>query len=378
MAMKEVESRKNLALIVDDEPDTCSMLNDKLSSSGFACSTCTNGKAAREKLEQDTIALVLSDLRMSGMDLLNDVQRISPHTQFVMMADKDDTCVALEATKQGAADYLVKPLQFASLAASVERAMERKRLKSQVENYRQDLECMVQDRMRQLQSALNRIELICDETLEALAAKLDLHDTETAGHSQRVSRYSTEIAKVMGCTTPQLKELARGACLHDIGKMGIPDDILLKAGKLSAEETAIMETHVQIGYELVSWFAFLAGAAEIILTHHEHYDGTGYPQGLAEEQIPLRARIFAVADTLDAMTSDRPYRRALPFATARGEIICQSGHHYDPKVVQAFLSIPERVWEEVRWEVAQGAAASRVTLAPNLGGGFLAPSARLL
>jgi HD-GYP domain-containing protein (c-di-GMP phosphodiesterase class II) len=156
----------------------------------------------------------------------------------------------------------------------------------------------------------------------------------------------------MGCTDEQLKQIRRGSYLHDIGKIGIPDSILLKEGKLTAEEMAAMQNHVRIGYDIVCRIAFLAGAAEIVLTHQERYDGTGYPQGLMGSEIPLGARIFAVADTLDAMTSDRPYRRALPFETARSELLRESGRQFDPEVVQAFLKIPENVWEGIRAEVA--------------------------
>ena len=156
----------------------------------------------------------------------------------------------------------------------------------------------------------------------------------------------------MGCTMEQFKTIARGSYLHDIGKIGIPDSILLKQGKLTPEEMAIMQTHVRIGFELLSRIPFLSSASKIVLAHQERYDGAGYPQGLAGEEIPLGARIFAVADTLDAMTSDRPYRQALPFSTAREEIIRESGKQFDPDVVRVFLSLPEQTWEEIRSQVA--------------------------
>lgn len=367
--MGEGETRRNLILIVDDEPSICTMLNNKLTNSGFECQTCACGKEAIEKLEKEAVALVLSDLRMpgmSGMELLDHVQRISPHTKFMMITGEDDVRAGIQAMKKGAADYLVKPLQLASVVANVERAIEVRRMELEIENYRQNLERMVQDRTSQLQSALKRVELTCDESLEALGGALDLKDTETGGHSQRVSRYSIEIAKALGCTTDQLKNIARGAYLHDIGKIGIPDAILMKPSKLGEEEKAVMQAHVQIGYELVSRIAFLAGAAEIVLTHHECYDGRGYPQGLFGEEIPLGARVFAVADTLDAMTSDRPYRRALPFSTAKAEIVRESGRQFDPKVVQAFLTIPERVWDNIRNTVAEGWNGSKLTLSAGL------------
>jgi HD-GYP domain-containing protein (c-di-GMP phosphodiesterase class II) len=188
--------------------------------------------------------------------------------------------------------------------------------------------------------------------LEALSAALDLRDNETAGHSRRVTGYCLEIAQAMGCSDEHLKIIRRGVWLHDIGKFGIPDAILSKPGRLTAEERAIMETHVRLGYDLVCRIAFLAGSAELVLTHHERYDGTGYPQGLVGDEIPLSARIFAVADTLDAMTSDRPYRRALPYSVAREEIIRESERQFDPEVVKKFLSIPEEVLETIRREAA--------------------------
>ena len=179
-----------------------------------------------------------------------------------------------------------------------------------------------------------------------------MRDHETAGHSQRVTRYSVEIAHVMGCGGEELRNIALGAFLHDFGKIGISDVVLLKPGKLTPEETEIMRQHVRIGYDMVSGISFLSGAAQILLAHQESYDGSGYPQGLAGDQIPMGARIFAVADALDAMTSDRPYRNALSFQDARGEIVRCSGSQFDPDVVLAFLGIPEDAWRRMRSEAS--------------------------
>lgn len=202
------------------------------------------------------------------------------------------------------------------------------------------------------ESAMNQVELTYDETLEALAAALDLRDNETAGHSYRVTRYCLEMAKAIGCSVEQLKHIERGAYLHDIGKIGIPDSILLKPGKLTPEEREVIQRHPSIGYELVSRIEFLAPAAEIVLTHQERYDGTGYPQGLAGEGIPLGSRIFAIADTLDAMTSDRPYRKALPLSVALEEIVRESGRQFDPAAVRVLASIPQSMWADIRLQVA--------------------------
>jgi HD-GYP domain-containing protein (c-di-GMP phosphodiesterase class II) len=156
-----------------------------------------------------------------------------------------------------------------------------------------------------------------------------------------------------------MHQLKRGAYLHDIGKIAIPDAILLKPAKLSPEEMSVMWAHPYIGYEFVGRISFLAEAAEIVLTHHERFDGSGYPQRLMGDDIPLGARIFAVADTLDAMTSDRPYRRALPFSAAREEIRQQSGRQFEPRVVETFFSLPEHIWGEIRLEVGKSNPSSR-------------------
>lgn len=231
--------------------------------------------------------------------------------------------------------------------------LELRRAFRELEGHRTHLEEMVDQRTKRLQAAMKRIESTYDETLEALGAALDLRDNETAGHSRRVTAYCLEIAGRMGFTDEALKELRRGSYLHDIGKIGIPDAILFKPGKLTSEERAAMEMHARIGYDLISGIAFLAPAAQIALTHQERYDGTGYPQGLVGKEIPLGARIFPVADTLDAITSDRPYRRALSFDAAREEIKRGSEKQFDPEVVEVFLTVPEEVWVRIRAEVSE-------------------------
>ena len=237
------------------------------------------------------------------------------------------------------------------LAAGVMTHFELRRAFRELETYRTHLEEMVEKRTKQLQSATKRIELTYDETLGALGGALDLRDNETAGHSRRVTRYCLEIARGMGCSEADLKQIERGSYLHDMGKIGIPDAILFKPGKLTDEEKKIMESHARIGYDLVSGIAFLAPAAQIVLAHQERFDGTGYPQGLVGNEIPLGARIFTVADTLDAMTSDRPYRRAMTFDAASEEIKREAEHQFDPKVVEAFLSVPQQMWLHIRADI---------------------------
>jgi putative nucleotidyltransferase with HDIG domain len=187
-----------------------------------------------------------------------------------------------------------------------------------------------------------------DGTLEALVNALDARDQETKGHSIRVSKYMMDIAREMGVVegSTQWLDMQRGSLLHDVGKIGVSDTILLKPGKLTEDEWAFMRQHPEIGYNMLRQVKFLEGPAEIILAHHERWDGEGYPRGLREEEIPLGARIFPVVDTFDAMTSDRPYRKALPTQVAMTEILKYSGTQFDPRVVEAFLDIYQK-WVEM-------------------------------
>jgi response regulator RpfG family c-di-GMP phosphodiesterase len=354
---------KGRVLVLDDESAVCDLLSERLSMEGYVCQTCSSAKEALAVMEREAFDVVLSDIRMpgmSGMEFLAAAHQRYPHSAYVMVTAEDDLRVGIQAMKEGAQDYLVKPIQLDAVLVSVERALDVKRMERELESHRRHLEEMVQARTKQLQAAMRRIELTYDETLQALGAALDLRDTETAGHSERVRRYCLEIASLLGCSSEELTQISRGAYLHDIGKIGVPDSILLKEGKLTPEEMAIMQTHARIGYDLVCRIAFLAPAAAIVLTHQERYDGTGYPQGLMGNEIPVGSRVFAAADTLDAMTSDRPYRRALPMAAARAEVQRESGRQFDPEVVRVFLSIPEQTWEKIRLEVAGHRSAVRV------------------
>jgi len=353
--MNEVTT-KGRVLIVDDEASMRDLLTDFLSQKGFACQGSPSGDDALDLLKIQPFDALISDLRMpgiSGLTLLDQAQKNYPHMACLMATADDDIQTGIQAMKLGANDYLLKPFKLEAVLASVGRALDRKRLEIELDDYRRNLEEKVDQRTKQLKTAMKRIELNYDETLEALGAALDLRDSETEGHSRRVSMYCFEMARRMGCSKDQLRQIARGSYLHDIGKIGIPDSILLKPGKLTAEETTVMQTHARVGYDLVCRIAFLAPAAEIVLTHQERYDGTGYPQGLIGNETPLGARIFAVADTLDAMTSDRSYRHALPFSVARAEIERESGRQFDPEVVKVFLSIPEEMWLGIRSQVVR-------------------------
>ena len=352
--LTSAESGKDLSrirvLAVDDEPAALKLLGLALAAHPFQCTAANNGEEALVALQREQFDAVVSDLCMpgiSGMELLAEARRRHPHVAFVVTTGVDDLETGVKAMRLGADDYLAKPLLECVVVASLERSLHKRRLEAQVEAYRQHLEAMVEERTGQLHAALQQIERGYDDTLQALGAAIDLRDTRTAGHSRRVTGYTLEIAEAMGLRDSQLLTLERGAYLHDIGKLGIPDHILLKPAPLTADEWKVMQQHVQIGFDMVKGIQFLAEAAEIILTHHERFDGRGYPCGLRGQQIPLGARIFGVADTLDAITSDRPYHRAASFESGCETIRRLSGSHFDPEVVDVFLRISLHRWPAI-------------------------------
>ena len=343
-------------LIVDDEPAIRKMLAVMLSQAGIPTHTAEDAGRALEALSNGLFTAVISDLQMpgiSGLELLAEVHRRYPELAFLVATGVDDVRVGVQAMKEGADDYLIKPFQLEVVLASLERAFEKKRLQRELQNYRQHLEEMIAERTQQLKTAMAQLEESHSASLEALGSAIDLRDGPTAGHSRRVFWYSIQIALAIGGLEKEIRNLGIGAWLHDIGKLAIPDAILLKPGALDERERHAMQQHVSIGYELVRRIPFLADAAEIILAHHERCDGSGYPQGLKTDDIPIGARIFAVADSFDAMTSDRPYRSAMSIQAGREEIQRTAGQLFDSSVVNAFLAISVRKWEAIREEAAR-------------------------
>ena len=259
--------------------------------------------------------------------------------------------VAIDSMRRGAYDYLLKPFEREHLVATVQRALDHRQALQESHNYQQNLEQVVRARTEMLRQAMQDLEHSYDVTLEALGDALDLKDSETEGHSKRVTAYTIALARAMGISPVEIKVIARGAFLHDIGKMAIPDDILRKPGKLTSEEQEVMRDHCTRGYHISSKIPFLSEAADIVHTHQEHFDGGGYPNRLRGNEIPIGARIFAVADALDAITSDRTYRKARSFDAAREEILRCSGTQFDPAVVEVFLKIPNEIWIMLRTEL---------------------------
>ena len=325
---------KERILVVDDEETIREIVSSMLGGAQFESQQAASGTEALSILESGVeFDLVLSDLMMAEMDgiaLLERSKERFPDLPVVMVTAVHDLSVALQALRNGAYDYLLKPFERDQLLATVRRALEHRRLKRENDAYRTKLEDLVETRTKELKAALTDLKKSYDITLEAFG-------------------YSLE--RKMELPNEAIDIIARGAWLHDIGKMAIPDEILKKPGKLTAEQMAIMQEHAYFGYKMLSKIPFLAEAAEIVYAHQEFFNGSGYPRQLKGDQIPLGARIFSIADTLDAMTSDRVYRPAQTYEAAQQEIIRCSGTQFDPELVKIFLEIPVAFWRGLRDDV---------------------------
>jgi putative nucleotidyltransferase with HDIG domain len=346
-------------LVVDDDVSVRTIVSAMLEPAGYEPVLAGSAEEAIRRLTDGLEPrLILSDIVMTGMTglaLLDHVRGRHPEIPIVMVSGVSDLAVAIGTLRNGAYDYLLKPFERDQLLSTVMRALEYRALVEQNNMYRSHLEELVAARTEMLNSAIGDLERSYDITLEALGDALDLKDTETEGHSRRVTAYTIALARAMQLPPQEIRTIARGAFLHDVGKMAIPDAILLKPGRLTRDEQTTMREHCARGYQMLRKIPYLREAAEIVYSHQEHFNGSGYPRGLKGEEIPLGARIFAVADVLDAITSDRPYRNGTSFATARREIKKNIGTQFDPDVVNVFLQMPERVWEDLRAEI-QGEA----------------------
>jgi putative two-component system response regulator len=336
-------------LVVDDEEMIRDLLSSALLQENYICHLASNVDEAFSILGSRRIDLVISDIMMpgrSGVDLLRDLKKVDPEIAVLMITGLSDMNTALECIHLGADDYLTKPFGISRVLLTIRNLIEKRCLAIEKKNYQISLEFKVMEQTEQLRRTMNELNYAYHNTLTALVKALDAREKEVGSHSERVMNFSILIAGKLGINGTELEQLAKGALLHDIGKIGITDNILLKPGALDADEWIEMRKHPQIGYAILSEIAFLKGPVEIILSHHERYDGSGYPKRLKGEQIPIGSRIFALVDTLDAMTSDRPYRRALPFEAVISEVKKFRGIQFEPALADLFLSISRTQWEE--------------------------------
>jgi len=325
---------------VDDEEKICNILARRLTGEGYLCVTANNGREALSHFYKDTFSLIISDIKMpemDGVELLKKVKGMNPNMMVIMVTAYPEIDMAVEAMRLGAYDFIIKPADLDLVVLSVKKALEKKRLEEEIETYHRNLERLVEERTARLQQAYRTLKKAHLDSVKVLAEAIDAKDPYTRGHSERVRRMSLGIANHLGFAEEKLEVLEYGALLHDIGKIGIKDEVLQKPGALSTEEYQYIQEHPLIGAKIVEGIDFFKDKIPMIRHHHEHFDGSGYPDGLIGEDIPLEARIITIPDAFDAMTSPRPHRKALPLQDVLIELEKGKGRQFDPKILEIFL-----------------------------------------
>ncbi|NUM46415.1 MAG: response regulator [Anaerolineales bacterium] len=326
-------SQESLILIVDDNPlgrETLAELLDGYP--GYTLAFAENGFEALHSATQLTPDLILLDVMMPGLNGFEVCRRLRDdpalaEVPVLMITALDDHASRMQGLEAGADDFIAKPFNRAELRARVKTI-------TRLNRYRK-----LREEHLQLEAAHQELQHTYDATMEGWVHALDLRDKETEGHTQRVTELTVRLAQRAGIQGDALLHVRRGALLHDIGKLGIPDAILLKPGKLTEEEWGIMRQHPVYAYEWLSPIDYLRPALDIPYCHHERWDGTGYPRGLKGEAIPLAARLFAIVDVWDALRSDRAYRPGWPQEKILEHLLASSGSHFDPQVVPLFLEV---------------------------------------
>ncbi|HTA06839.1 MAG TPA: HD domain-containing phosphohydrolase [Solirubrobacteraceae bacterium] len=346
-------------LIVDDEDALRRWAERTVRENGYTCEGAADAVAARERLAQDSFRLALLDVNLpgdSGIRLLSEIRRDKPEVAVVMVTGEDSTELALKAIELGAYGYLVKPVGAGELIINVANALHRWHTDMQNHRTLQRLQKTVAARSDELAQAMQNLELSEQkvwvsqaETIFRLARLVEFRDEETGQHVHRMSSYCELLARTLGLPSEDCERLRLASQLHDVGKVAVPDEVLLKPGKLTPDEFEVVKGHAETGYKMLagstSELVQLGGA--IAYTHHERWDGNGYPRGLSGEEIPLEGRIAAVADVFDALTSDRVYRPALPIKSAMEIMRDERGQHFEAEMLDAFLDAQPEI-EEIR------------------------------
>jgi putative two-component system response regulator len=329
-------------MVVDDEKFVSDILARYLSQAGYSCVTALSGAEALGRIREDPCDLALCDVRMPGMDgieLLKRIKKYDEEIAVIMVSAVDNREVAVEAMRAGAYDYVIKPFHFEEVLISVQRALENRRLLLERKEYQRNLERKVEERTRELAAKNEELQRLFISAIESIVLALQAKDEYTEGHSRRVSAHAIAIARKQSLPDKEVENIGLAALLHDIGKVGTKESILNKPGKLTEEEGDLMRSHPLVAASILEPITPLRDVIAYIKHVHESYDGSGYPEGLAGDQIPLGARIIAVADVFDAMTSPRPYRAALEEGLVLEHLKKQAGKQFDPKVVELFLKL---------------------------------------
>ena len=356
-------------LIVDDEPDLCHIFKRFLEVDGYRCLTATGGEEALELLAENEIFLVITDINMpgmSGIDLLREVGARYPEVAVLMLSAVDDRKVAVQSLQLGAFTYMIKPVSRNELVINVINGLRRRFLELEHRRRHEKLEELVQRRTAKLFAAKQELARAGEETVLRLAKAAEFRDDETAQHTVRMSLYCKLIAQGYGFNSERCELIRLASQLHDVGKIGIPDAILLKPGKLTTDEFTIMKEHALFGFRILSdsTVSLLETGAIIARGHHEKYDGSGYPDGISGENIAVESRIAAIADVFDALTTKRVYKDALPVSSAIEILKKGRGVHFDPGLLDIFLAEMDaviRIREQFRDSGAQPGIKSLIS-----------------
>lgn len=337
-------------LVVDDEEPIRRLIGYLLQTHGYTVDFASDAREARQKLDEQPFALMLCDVNMpgeSGMDLVRNTLAEHPHTAAIMVTGLDSSVLANAALDVGAFGYIIKPFESNEVLIDVTNALRRRRLEMENRLHRENLEDIVRTRTVALQQALDWLErsekelrLSREETIQRLAIAAEFRDSSTAQHIQRMSHYCELLARKSGMSPERCDLIRTASPMHDIGKIGTPDHVLLKPGKFTQEEFNVIAQHAEIGYRILSGSdaELLKVAAVIAWTHHERFDGSGYPRGLKGQAIPVEGRIASIADAFDALTTQRVYKPAFDLSHALELMLKHRGEHFDPELLDIFIA----------------------------------------